>query len=138
MTKWKEEEGFSLVEVLVAMALLTITFIVSVHLVMNTVTQTTKINRSFSSVELADSILDAYQTMPSDEVKQGLNQTKSIDIASTLGLDADDRLTKYSAQVTVTEPATIELKEHLLKVEIIVESENLKDEPVELEGYVEL
>lgn len=133
MPTFTEEKAYSLVEVLVAMALLLVIFIVSTQIVMNTMTQSDTINRSFSSMEMADGILNEYQSKPLDELKNQLNTEVEVNIREVLNLDNDENVDPYKARVSIESPGDVSLKNHLLKIIVVVDSGQHQSR---LEGYV--
>ncbi|QAS54035.1 PulJ/GspJ family protein [Halobacillus litoralis] len=135
MSNFADEKGYSLVEVIVAMALLLIVFIVSTQIVMNTIAQSEKIDKGFTSTEVADGVLTIYQSKSLDELKSQLNSDVNVDIADLLQVENPSSVEDYTASVKVTYPDSMDLKNHLLKVVVTVES-NINR--TELEGYVEL
>lgn len=137
MSPFSEEKGYTLVEVVAAMALLLVVFMVSIQLVMNTVTQSVTIEEDFSSIEIADSILDYYQSQPVEDIKGQLNSTVSVDIAGILEVPSDE-VEGLRAEISFSEPDSIKLRDQLIKLKVVIESVESNRQQAELEGYVEL
>lgn len=134
MPNLDEEKAFSLVEVIVAMALLLIIFVISAQIVMNTMTQSNTIDEDFTSMEIADGVLNAYKTKPLDELDSQLNREVEVNIADVLELQNSNDFEKYEAKVKVTKPDDSSLSNQLLKIIVTINSSHQQSQ---LEGYVE-
>ncbi|MEC3882656.1 prepilin-type N-terminal cleavage/methylation domain-containing protein [Halobacillus sp. HZG1] len=135
MPDFRKEEAFSLVEVVVAMALLLVIFIVSTQIVMNTLTQSNTINEDFTTMEIADGVLKAYQSKSLEDLddKKGKGEMV-VNIPDLLELPSAANIDQYEGRVLVTEPDKTGLSNYLTKIVVTV-SKNRKE--TQIEGYVE-
>ncbi|WP_226583423.1 prepilin-type N-terminal cleavage/methylation domain-containing protein [Halobacillus litoralis] len=135
MRHFNNEKGFSLIEVVAAMALLFIVFIVSTQMVMNTMTQSETINQDFTAMEIADGIMSVYKAEPSGDLEKQINSDVIVDVPDLLQIDDPKSVAAYQARVKVTNPDDLTLKSQLLKITVTVETST---QTSRLEGYVEL
>ncbi|MFD1018924.1 type IV pilus modification PilV family protein [Thalassobacillus hwangdonensis] len=125
------ERGFSLVEVLVAFSLLIIIFSLIGSLVVNSVSQSSRIDDRFSAVELADSLLDTYQNFSFEELENMTGNEESIDIMTSLELTEEP---PYEAFVKIMQHDNPELQDRLLVITITVTPTSSTNNSVTLEG----
>ncbi|MGR9049185.1 prepilin-type N-terminal cleavage/methylation domain-containing protein [Halobacillus faecis] len=135
MSYLREEKAFSLVEVIVAMALLLVVFIVSTQIVMNTLTQSNTIDEDFTTMEIADGVLKAYQSKSLEDLDDLKGEGEiPVNIPDLLELPSSTSVEQYEGRVLVTDPDETSLGHYLTKIVVTVSSNNKK---TQLEGYVE-
>ncbi|WLR46114.1 prepilin-type N-terminal cleavage/methylation domain-containing protein [Halobacillus litoralis] len=131
----REEKAFSLVEVIVAMALLLVVFIVSTQIVMNTLTQSNTINEDFTTMEIADGVLKAYQSKSLEDLDDIKGEGEIlVNIPDLLELPSATSVEQYEGRVLVTDPDETSLENYLTKIVVTV---SLNNKDTQLEGYVE-
>ncbi|WP_394217941.1 type II secretion system protein J [Halobacillus trueperi] len=135
MPDFSEEKAFSLVEVVVAMALLLVVFIVSTQIVMNTMTQSNTIDKDFTTMEIADGVLKAYQSKSLEDLDDQKGKGEiPVNIPDLLELPVDNNVEQYEGRVLVTVPDELSLSNYLTKIVVTVSAKNKE---TQLEGYVE-
>ncbi|MBX0358882.1 type II secretion system protein J [Halobacillus sp. Nhm2S1] len=135
MPDYREEHAFSLVEVVVAMALLLVVFIVSAQMVMNTMTQSNTIDADFTTMEIADGLLKTYQSKSLEDLEEEKGKGEIVvNIPDLLELPSASSLEQYEGRVLVTDPDKTSLSDYLTKIVVTVSSNNKE---TRLEGYVE-
>ncbi|MYL50209.1 hypothetical protein GLV98_11985 [Halobacillus litoralis] len=135
MPDFSEEKAFSLVEVVVAMALLLVVFIVSTQIVMNTMTQSNTIDKDFTTMEIADGVLKAYQSKSLEDLDDQKGKGEiPVNIPDLLELPVDNNVEQYEGRVLVTDPDEPSLSNYLTKIVVTVSAKNKE---TQLEGYVE-
>ncbi|RDY66082.1 prepilin-type N-terminal cleavage/methylation domain-containing protein [Halobacillus trueperi] len=135
MPDFGEEKAFSLVEVIVAMALLLVIFIVSTQIIMNTITQSNTIDEDFTTMEIADGVLKAYQSKSLEDLDDHKGKGEiPVNIPDLLELPAGKKVEQYEGHVLVTDPDETSLTNYLTKIVVTVSANNKE---TQLEGYVE-
>ncbi|GEN51907.1 PulJ/GspJ family protein [Halobacillus faecis] len=135
MPDFRKENAFSLVEVVVAMALLLVVFIVSTQMVMNTMTQSNTIDADFTTMEIADGLLKTYQSKSLEDLEDEKGKGEIVvNIPELLELPSASSVEQYEGRVLVTDPDKTSLSDYLTKIVVTVSSNNKE---TRLEGYVE-
>ncbi|OXT18940.1 hypothetical protein B9K06_00870 [Bacillus sp. OG2] len=135
MKKFLNNKGFTLMEVLASIVLISIIFVIVGAYFTNSFKTSASISTKYSAVQLAESLLDQYQSMKFTDLEAKAGQTESIDIENTLNADAD--FSAYDAEITITRHSSPSLGHRLLLLKVVVSSgkEGLGKQTA-LEGYI--
>ena len=129
----KEEKGISLVEVLASIVLTTILLMLVSSYFIQSFQQNKHMDKSFSSIQLCQSLLDVYKAKGFDILSSNLGNPKSIQINDELQLDSSTNVSRYSAEVIVIPHPDLPIRVLIVKITVFTKNEQNK---TQLEGYV--
>ncbi|WP_018660951.1 PulJ/GspJ family protein [Heyndrickxia acidiproducens] len=129
-----KSRGFTLVEVLLSITILGMVILVAGSVLANHAGHTRMAEEKLSGIQLANSILRAYQKKSFSEIEAKVGTTETVDIKSLLGTDAAE-VSYFTAMATISKPADSRLSNRLLLVKITVKSSR-DQQTDEVEGYV--
>jgi prepilin-type N-terminal cleavage/methylation domain-containing protein len=135
MKKFLNNKGFTLMEVLASIVLISLIFIIVGAYFTNSFKTSASISTKYSAVQLAENLLDQYQSMKFTDLEAKAGKTESINIESILNADAD--FSDYSAKITVSRHSSPALSSRLLLLKVMVyPSKEGSGKQTVLEGYI--
>ena len=130
------QSGFSIIEVLVSILLISILFTIIGAYFVNSNQQSNIISKQYSAIQLADSLLNSYKKMSFPDLAQRVGTSEKINIQSQLQMDPSFDYGSYSAQVEFQKHPDLQLQNRLIVIKVTVFSEvNGIKKQTSLEGY---
>ncbi|MGG5254883.1 type IV pilus modification PilV family protein [Neobacillus sp. SM06] len=130
------QSGFSMIEVLVSILLISILFTIIGAYFVNSYQQSNGISKQYSAIQLAESLLNSYKKMSFPDLAQRVGTSEKIDIQSQLQMDPSFDYGSYSAQVEFQKHPEPQLQNRLIVIKVTVFSEvNGIKKQTSLEGY---
>ncbi|MGD6795658.1 type II secretion system protein [Metabacillus indicus] len=131
----QKEQGFTLIEVLASIVILTIMFSVLSSFFVNSASYSNSFDKKLNAVQLSKSLLQIYQAEGFTEAEKRINQTvhlQATDLFDKLGLDSERfKEGEYTAEVKFMKASD----ERLILIEVTVTSVS-KNVSSEIEGHV--
>lgn len=134
-TSLKNSKGFTLIEVLASIVLISILLMLVSTYFVNSYQQNKNLSKNFDSIQICQSLLDVYKTKEFSELEKDVGKSLSIDatgIKTELQLDASTKI-NYSAKITIKKHPS--LSNRILVLTVSVSSVDGKN-TTSLEGYV--
>ncbi|WP_411333522.1 type II secretion system protein J [Metabacillus indicus] len=136
----QKEQGFTLIEVLASIIILTIMFSVLSSFFVNSASYSNSFDKNITSQQLSKSLLEAYQAEGFIEAKRKINTGENLApdvIKQKLALHEDAfSLNGYSANVSFREPSQANLRGKLVEISVTVTNRDGISSSSTLEGYV--
>ncbi len=130
------QSGFSIIEVLVSILLISILFTIIGAYFVNSNQQSNIISKQYSAIQLAESLLNSYKKMSFPDLAQRVGTSEKINIQSQLQMDPSFDYGSYSAQVEFQKHPDLQLQNRLIVIKVTVFSEvNGIKKQTSLEGY---
>lgn len=136
----QKEQGFTLIEVLASIVILTIMFSVMSSFFVNSASYSNSFDKNITSQQLCKSLLEAYQAEGFIEARRKINTREVLTpdiMRQKLALDEDAfSLSGYSADVSFREPSQANLRGKLVEISVTVTNRDGISSSSTLEGYV--
>lgn len=128
----EKEKGFSLIEVLVSLSIISFILLLVSGFFVNSATHNSRLDKDYSAMQIAESLLHVYKTKPFSELEH-ISTPKEINLSEELNFSVDDSL--YTAFVSIKKHPDNLLKDRVLVVKVTVSHKN-SNHPFTLEGLV--
>ncbi len=130
------QSGFSIIEVLVSILMISILFTIIGAYFVNSYQQSTILSKNYSAVQLAESLLNSYKIRSFQDLVPKVGTSEKVDIRSQLQIDPSFDYGLYSAQVEFEKHPDPQLQNRLIVIRVTVFSEvNGIKKQTSLEGY---
>jgi prepilin-type N-terminal cleavage/methylation domain-containing protein len=136
------QNGMTLVEVVAAIAILSIILLTFGGALINNMSYTTATTQKLSTLQLANNVLKKYEEMSYSDAQSQIGTSKTLDpsqLSSLLNNNSTsaDQYQGFDVIVTLSNPDDVSLSNYLVKVQVKVTSTLSKiQNTTELEGYV--
>ncbi|WP_025728432.1 type IV pilus modification PilV family protein [Heyndrickxia ginsengihumi] len=135
-TLLNKNRGFTLVEVLLSITILSIVILVVSSVLANNATYTKMADNKLPAIQIANSILQVYQQKSFTDLEPEIGKKEQVNIQDVLGLDSSSEVSQYKAYVEISKNEDSRLTNRLLLVKVSVETNGDSGNATELEGYV--
>ncbi|KHD86890.1 type IV pilus modification PilV family protein [Heyndrickxia ginsengihumi] len=135
-TLLNKNRGFTLVEVLLSITILSIVILVVGSVLANNATYTKMADNKLPAIQIANSILQVYQQKSFTDLEPEIGKKEQVNIQDVLGLDSSSEVSQYKAYVEISKNEDSRLTNRLLLVKVSVETNGDSGNATELEGYV--
>lgn len=127
----KIEKGFSLIEVLASIVLVSVILMLVSSYFVKSMQHNSTLTNNYSSLQLCESLLSVYKSKDYSVLEKEMNKTLDIDINNELHLEPSTNL-PFTAEVTIKKHASLA---ELLVIYVTVYTTNGK-KSASLEGYL--
>lgn len=132
MREHSQETGFSLIEVLASLVIISVLFTLINSYMISSYQQNKELDKMFSSVQLCQSLLDSYKSKGYEDLASEIGSAKTVDIREELCLAATDDI-PYSAEIMIDSHP--DFADEMLIIKVSVFSPNSRN-VTELEGFI--
>ncbi|NRD80941.1 prepilin-type N-terminal cleavage/methylation domain-containing protein [Bacillus sp. BRMEA1] len=134
--KFLSQKGFSLVEVLVALVIISILLSIISSYMLNSYKQSNMVKNNFTAEQLAQDLLNTYKTMDFSTLYNKLGTTEQVDIRNQLQIDNSVNLNNVSATAQFIKYPNPAISDRIIDIKIIVTYTSFGiQRQITLEGY---
>lgn len=130
------QNGFSLIEVLASLVIISILFSIISAYFISSYQQSSSISSKYSAIQLAESLLGSYKKMEFADLSAKIGKTEVIDIPNQLQIDPNFSIGSFTAKVAFQKHPDVTLQDRLIVIKVTVTSkENGISKDTSLEGF---